>query len=176
MTQTKQLTVSAEALGPAMAALNPRQRAFVVAMFDLGADATYADAARRAGYPDDGGTSIRVQAHRLAHSDRVQAAFREEAEKMAAGLLPLAHKMMADIARNPAHPDHFKAVKHAQALAGVSPTQKHEVVHKHDAAGLKADLLAAMDLLRSVAGPIIDVTPEPLAIDNHSQLEDWTAS
>ncbi len=167
-----------------MMALNDRQRAFVVAMFELGADATYYAAAVKAGCTGTR-SSIDVKAHRLAHSDKVQAAFREEAERMAAGLLPMAHQMMANVVKNPSHPDHFKAVKHAQALAGVSPTQKHEVVHKHDTASLKADLLAAMDLLRSVAGPVIDVTPEPAsgqdATDNHSQLEyqpeeDWTAS
>lgn len=177
METDKTLTVIGGTLGPAMMALNERQRAFVVAMFDLGANATYADAARRAGYADNGKGAIRVQAHNLAHNDKVQAALREEAERMAGTLLPIAHKMMADLVKNPASPDHFKAIKHAQALAGVSPTVKHEVVHKHDAASLRADLAAAMDLLRSVApGTMIDVTPS----DNHSQLEhqpeeDWTA-
>jgi hypothetical protein len=170
----KTLTVpnSTETVGPAMQALNERQRAFVAAMFDIGVNATYTDAARRAGYPDDGGGSIRVQAHRLAHSDKIQAAFREEAERRVTALLPTAHGGIAAILANPSHPDHFKAIKHTQALAGFAPTQKHEVVHKHDAASLKADLLAAMDLLRSVA-PMIDVTP--VAIENGSQEEDWTA-
>ncbi len=181
-------------LGPAMRALNPRQRAFVDAMFVLGTDATYADAARAAGYESDTANALRVQAHRLAHSDKVQAAMREEAERRCAGLLPIAHAGMATILTSPQHPDHFKAIKHAQALAGVAPTQKHEVVHKHDAASLKADLLAAMDLLKSVAGPMIDVTPEEVSFEadptktvearagvdeteNHSQEEeDWIAT
>jgi hypothetical protein len=166
MNTGKDLSITTEALGPAMMALNPRQRAFVVAMFDLGESVTYADAARRAGYPDNGKSAIWVTGHRLAHSDKIQAALREEAERMAGGLLPLAHKMMVDVIRNPNHRDHFKAVKHAQALAGVSPTQKHEVVHKNDTASLRAQLAAAIDLFKSVAGPMIDVTPE----------EDWTAT
>lgn len=160
-------------LGPAMRVLNERQRAFVDAMFVLGAEATYADAARSAGYSGDSENALRVQAHRLAHSEKVQAAMREEAERRCAGLLPIAHAGMAAIVGNPAHPEHFKAIKHAQALAGLAPTQKHEVIHKNDTASLKADLLAAMDLLKSVAGPMIDVTP---AIENQSQEdEDWTA-
>lgn len=167
----KELTVSNEALGPAMAALSAQQRAFVVAMFDMGA--TYADAARKAGYADTGG--IRVQAHRLAHNEKVQAAFREEAERRATGLLPIAHTMMAQIVANPSHPDHFKAIRHSQALAGVSPTQKHEVIHRTDTASLKADLLAAMDLLKSIAGPMIDITPKQAIIDNLPPDEDWTA-
>lgn len=174
MSTQKHLTVRDSTLGPAMLALNERQRAFIVAMFDLGAGATYAEAARRAGYPDNGGSAIRVQAHMLAHSEKVQAAFREEAERRVVALLPIAHGGMSAILANPSHPDHFKALKHTQGLAGFSPTQKHEVVHKHDAASLKADLLAAMDLLKSVAGPtMIDVTP---VVENGSQDEDWTAS
>ena len=157
-----------------MRALNERQRAFVEAMFDLGANATYVEAARRAGYPDDGGSSIRVQAHRLAHSDKVQAAFREEAERRVTALLPTAHGGIQAILANPSHPDHFKAIKHTQALAGFSPTQKHEVVHKHDAASLKADLLAAMDLLRSVA-PMIDVTPTKQLPEPTDEECDWVA-
>ncbi len=177
MSTEKPITVITETLGPAMSALNPRQQAFVVAMFELGASGTYVDAARRAGYPDNDTGYIRLAAHRLAHSDKVQAAFREEAERMAAGLLPLAHKMMADIAKNPSHPDHFKAIKHSQALAGVSPTQRHEVVHKHDVAGLRADLFAAMDLLKSVA-PMIDVTPNRIDENDTQERieEDWTAT
>lgn len=179
----KEIAVITGELGPAMRALNGRQRAFVHAMFDLGTEANYTAAARQAGYPDDAEGYIRVQAHRLAHSDKVQAAMREEAERRCAGLLPMAHAGMAAIVKNPAHQDHFKAIKHAQALAGLAPTQKHEVTHKTDTASLKADLLAAMDLLKSVAGPMIDVTPEDVhrteefnAIEKQEEEEvDWVA-
>lgn len=181
----KTISLITPQLGPAMLALNERQRAFVDAMFAMGAHATYYGAAVKAGYTGSR-EYLDVQAHRLAHSEKVQTAFREEAERRVVALLPIAHGGMSAILANPSHPDHFKALKHTQGLAGFSPTQKHEVVHKHDAASLKADLLAAMDLLKSMTGPMIDVTP----IENHSQVdtspkqdtlersppeEDWTA-
>ena len=58
-------TAPDESWGPAMAALNPKQRAFVLAYVLLtNADATAA--ARLAGYEDNGsGQSIRVQGFRL---------------------------------------------------------------------------------------------------------------
>ncbi len=167
MTQEKQITVISDNLGPAMSALNERQRAFVVAMFDLGPKGTYAEAARQAGYPDNDTGYIRLAAHRMAHNEKVQAALREEAGRRATGLLPLANAMMHNIMSDPAHPDHLKALKHMQAIGGLQPVAKIEVVHKNDAASLKADLLAAIDLLKSVSPATIDVTP--VEIDNHSQ-------
>lgn len=78
--------------GPAMSALNERQRAFVMSMIET-PGCTNAEAARRAGYSDvsDG---AKVRGFYLAHSPAVQAAIREEAGKrlnaaslMAAGVL-----------------------------------------------------------------------------------------
>ncbi len=65
--------------GPAMAALNERQRAFVMALIEI-PGITNKAAAIRAGYSDvsDG---AKVRGHYLAHSALVQAAIREEAEK-----------------------------------------------------------------------------------------------
>ena len=153
-----------EKLGPAMKALNPRQRAFVDAMFVLGMRATYADAARAAGYKNDSETGLRVQAHRLAHGERVQAAFREEAERRSAGLLPVAHAAQTDILTNPTHPDHFRAVKHVQALAGVAPKMVHIVEHKTDRASMLQELTGFLQQLQAMTGnTVIDVTP---AVEN----------
>ncbi len=152
-------------LGPAMAALNERQRQFVYAMFEPGRN--YSDAARAAGYTDEGG--IRVQAHRLAHNPKVQAAMREEAENLIGGVLPLAHASMVDILKNPAHQDHAKMIKHAQALAGITPTQRVEVHHKSDAASLRADLLAAIEHLKSLDTS----TPTPKAITS-TPVDEWS--
>ena len=65
--------------GPAMAALNEKQRAFVMAMIEF-PGITQAEAARRAGYSDvkDG---AKVRGHYCAHNPAVQAAIREEAGK-----------------------------------------------------------------------------------------------
>jgi hypothetical protein len=168
---SQNVVASAYQFGPAMQALTERQRAFVIAMFEQGAKGTYTGAARTAGY---GGTpnSLRVQAHALAHSDKVQAAMREEAERRIGGLLPIAHAGLVDIITNPGHEDHFKAIKHAQALSGLAPKQTVVVEHKTDRATLLAELKGAIDLLKSVAPTMIDVTP---TVIEHQPEEDWTA-
>lgn len=65
--------------GPEMAALNERQRAFVMAMIEF-PGITQADAARRAGY-SDASEGAKVRGHFLAHNPAVQAAIRAEAGK-----------------------------------------------------------------------------------------------
>lgn len=67
--------------GPAMAALNERQRVFVVALVETGSDATAACRAAGYGTGESSDNYLRVQAHRLMHDDRVQAAVTEYARK-----------------------------------------------------------------------------------------------
>lgn len=64
-------------MGPALKALNDRQRAFVVALVS---GASQGKAAQAAGY---NGTEevLRVTGHRLAHDEKVQAAIVEETRK-----------------------------------------------------------------------------------------------
>ena len=66
--------------GPAMQALSPMMRAFVLALLDQRRRNNTA-AARRAGYSGDSPVSLRVTGHRLAHDARVIAALHEEAGK-----------------------------------------------------------------------------------------------
>ncbi len=160
-------------LGPAMAALNERQRLFVIALFELGPKGNATEAAIRAGYTDNGTNYICVQASRLMASPKVQEAIREEAATQVGAALPYAQRGMMQILRDPAHQDHAKMIKHVQALGGLNPTQKHEVVHKTDAASLRADLMAAIEHLRAVGGHTIDVTPAKVAITD--QTDDWRA-
>lgn len=65
--------------GPAMSALNERQRAFVMAMIEF-PGITQAKAAKLAGYQNSPG-GLKVHGHYCAHHPAVQAAMREEAEK-----------------------------------------------------------------------------------------------
>jgi phage terminase small subunit len=69
-----------EEYGPAMQALNERQRAFVMALIEF-PGISLSEAARRAGYIDTDTGAIRVRAHYCAHNPAVQAAMREEAGK-----------------------------------------------------------------------------------------------
>jgi hypothetical protein len=128
-------------MGPAMSALNERQRGFVDAMFTVGI--SRAAAARAAGYTGKHTSMMR--------SNKVVAAIREEAFRRYGALLPACHAAMEKILADPEHPDQLKAIKHTQGLAGVVPTVKREVVHKHDTESLRADLAAAIDQLRAVA-------------------------
>ncbi len=64
--------------GPFMAALLPRQRAFVVAYYAAG-DGNATNAARAAGYAEKSPISLRVHAHALLHSPKIQAAMHEYA-------------------------------------------------------------------------------------------------
>jgi hypothetical protein len=73
------IVVPEEVCGPALAALSPPQRAFVIALVQFGC--TGAEAARRAGYSDRG-EGGKVVAYRLTHDDRVQAAILEESRKV----------------------------------------------------------------------------------------------
>ncbi len=66
-------------LGPAMKALNERQRLFVIALLDLGGRKNHRRAAKFAGYDGDAIT-LKVTGHRLAHDPKVQAAILEEAK------------------------------------------------------------------------------------------------
>lgn len=153
-----------DALGPAMRALNARQRAFVDAMYTLGADADYTTCAKAAGYKAESEGSLRVQAHRLAHSPKVQAAISEEADRRAAGLLPLCHKKMEKIILTDGHDQQFAAIKHAQALAGKTPRIQHTVEHKTDRAALMNEITAGLAMLKELGikvdmGKVLDVTP-----------------
>jgi len=65
--------------GPAMLALNERQRGFVLAMIEV-PGCSHAEAARRAGY-SDASEGAKVRGFYCAHNPAVQEAIREEAGK-----------------------------------------------------------------------------------------------
>jgi phage terminase small subunit len=67
--------------GPAMQALSPMMRAFVLALLDQRGRRNNTAAARRAGYAGGSPVALRVTGHRLAHDARVIAALHEEAGK-----------------------------------------------------------------------------------------------
>lgn len=116
-------------MGPAMAALRPRQRAFVIAMLETGED-NHTRCAMMAGY---GGTesSIRVQAFRLAHDEKIQAAIVEQAgRRMKTGAI-MATGTLLSIAKNPVHKDQLKAaveILNRSGLHAITET-KHTVEH-----------------------------------------------
>lgn len=83
-----------------MAALNDRQRRFVLAMIEH-PGISQARAAELAGYQNSPG-GMRVHGHYCAHHPGVQAAIREEAGKRLTGLSLLAAGVMAEVMLDPA--------------------------------------------------------------------------
>lgn len=157
--------------GPAMAALNVRQRHFVLALLDLGGrDAT--EAARRAGYSpgstneNDGGR--RVQAFRLMHDPKVLEAIREESITrmrsdglaLTHDLLEIAHDMEVDVKVR------LKAIGMGLDRIGLHGISEHKVTveDNRSRAELLRELVAGLRELGleagALGGPLIDVTPE----------------
>lgn len=137
-------------LGPAMRALTEKQRGFVIAMFETDLEnPKYTDFARRAGYTgnDEG---IRVTAHRLAHSEKIQAAIKEEADRRSTAFLPRALSRLHKITNDPFHKDTLAAAKHAAAIAGVAPKTTHVIEHVHDRASLISEIQGALAILEAM--------------------------
>ena len=96
--------------GPAMSALTERQRSFVVAWHN-GGGKNGTEAARAAGYADNGGASIRNHANWLLQNPNVQAAIVEYARTRFVSDLPGTLDIINDIAYNPQHKDRLAAAK-----------------------------------------------------------------
>src|SRR5262245_13722720 len=77
---TPLIPIDETGLGPAMLALPPAQRAFVVGKIMFGMGNT--DAAQLAGYSARSPHALDVVGSRLAHDERVQAALLEEGQKL----------------------------------------------------------------------------------------------
>jgi phage terminase small subunit len=98
-----------ENLGPAMRALNPKQRAFVRAYIDYPL-VTATQAARMAGY-SDASEACKVKAHNNLHSPRVIAALNEELDRRFRVDAVIGRKVLIEIATNPDHPQRLKAAE-----------------------------------------------------------------
>ena len=105
-----------EDLGPAMQAITPRQRAFVIALFEQHGAPNLAQAARQAGYgAADGSSSARVMtsiASRLAQSEAIVAAIGEHAKRTLRGsLVPQAIAAVTAIVGTHGDKDRLKAAQ-----------------------------------------------------------------
>lgn len=116
-------------MGPKLASLSPRRQAFVIAMLETGQD-NHTLCAKMAGYT---GTekSIRVQAFRLAHDDKIQAALTEQAQRrMKTGAI-MATGTLLSIASNPVHKDQLKAAVEILNRTGLHAKTEQVVTHEH---------------------------------------------
>ena len=114
--------------GPAMSALSPIRRAFVVAFNNAGGkNAT--EAGRAAGYKNT--EHLRSTVHDLLHDPNVQAAIIEDARARLAGDLHATLDIIDEIARNPQHKDRLAAAKVMLHHAGMVEVTKREVAVTH---------------------------------------------
>jgi phage terminase small subunit len=133
-------------LGPAMLALpNDRQRAFVVALVQLGCDATHAAAV--AGYALEKSNG---HAWRLAHDPKIQAALLEECKKVIRSDAPMALTVLRTVAKDPTapHRDRLRAATEILNRSGLNAVSETNitVTHKSEAEQDREILALASEL------------------------------
>lgn len=119
------LQIPAGKVGPAMARLNARQQAFVMAMVTL-PTVNHKACARAAGYSGDENV-LAVTAHRLAHDEKIQAAIQEEAKRRIKASALIAATHLENIMSNPAHKDQLKAIGMVLNRAGLHEATEHTI-------------------------------------------------
>jgi phage terminase small subunit len=153
--------------GPAMNALNDRQRKFVMAWNNSGYS-NASECARAAGYFDAGNGAIAVQAHSLLHNPRIQAAVIEDAKARLTGDLGSTWDEVDKIAKNPQHTRQLDALKLKLTHAGmiektaiehqitVSPTLEQQI---DELIRIKGRENVDPRYLRVLEGEYKDITP-----------------
>lgn len=119
-------------LGPAMKALNEKQRAFVVALIECGG-MNYTRAALAAGYGNGKSECAAVTANRLAHDDTILEAIHEEAHRRLRSGSIMSVQTLLDIANDATaeNKDRLKAVEMILNRAGMPAMTEHHVHVKH---------------------------------------------
>jgi hypothetical protein len=114
-------TRNIQPFGPAMEALDTRQKAFVMIMWEQAPISAKA-AAAKAGYSDIG-NSAGTQAYRLMHSEKIRAAMIEYGRGCQVEDAPELKNILMKIARNPQNKDQAKV-----ALAMYNRAGFHDIV------------------------------------------------
>lgn len=146
----KELTTRDEGeLGPAMAALTSRQRAFVLALFDQNAGhGALAAAARQAEYTGTPETLAKT-ANRLVNDDAVIAAIQEVTRKRIRSLGPAAIEALQNLIKSPGHKDHARGL--AMALDRIDPqVTKQEIDVTHTIVDHTKEALETLRYMKSI--------------------------
>ena len=106
--------------GPAMRKLSSREQLFVCLLFEGAKNAT--EALERTGAVYKNRPTLRAAAHNMLVKSSVHDAIIEEGKRRTVELLPLAHSVIEEVARNPLAPasDRLKAAKMIRDDAGVT--------------------------------------------------------
>ena len=135
-----------EAVGPAMAVLSPRQRTFVVLLWEsqpISATKAY----MQAGYTTNRNAAS-VNASRLLQDDRIKKAIIEYGRAYSAAFSPALHAAMMQIAMNTQHKDQGKVglamLKHAGFVEQIEQTvnMNINITRQEKIEAIRADLAA----------------------------------
>jgi phage terminase small subunit len=136
-------------LGPAMLALNERQRLFVTYMVETGS-ANATRAAAFAGYSAENHNALRVTAHRLAHDEKVLAALHEEASRRMRASAILAVSELTRIAGDPTHKDQVRAIAMVLDRSGLHATSEHKMTVEHTDLDNQAMVKGIVEMCRQI--------------------------
>ena len=153
--------------GPAMTALPPMRRAFVVAWNNAG-HRNAADCARAAGYSID---RDRQTAYDALHDPRVQAAIVEDLRARFTGMAGWAMEKLAGIAENDGHTKQYDALKTILVHGGV--VEKQIISHEHN---LAPGFEERMERMRELVLSMGDKAPadiRALVLDNTAADADY---
>jgi phage terminase small subunit len=116
--------------GPAMQALNDRQRAFVIALLEQ-PNITHKAAAQMAGYAPGKGQQQAFQGYKLYHDERIQAAIKEEAERRLHSSTALAVSTVVGLMTSNDEKIRLKAASMILNRTGLHETTEHKVTTKN---------------------------------------------
>jgi hypothetical protein len=118
-------------LGPAMLALSPKRRLFVLELANgPGGYGSEIRACRAAGYPGDDET-VRTAAYKIMHNDKVQVALREVGAKLIRGSAFAAIRQTERIMNDLEHRDCLKACLALLDRGGFAVESHHTVTVEH---------------------------------------------
>ena len=135
--------------GPCMKALSDRQKAFVLALYQLPPGyGVNVRAAKMAGYGTDRTTwkCWSVIGSRVAHDEKVLAAIAEEDKKRIRASAPRAVRALQNLVESPGHRDHIRAV--TAVLDRVHPAETHHTVQVHHTIDHHAEALDQLALMK----------------------------
>jgi hypothetical protein len=161
-------TVDGTEWGPAMAALaSDRHRAFVLALYQIKPGyGAHVRAAKLAGFgtKTSSAKSWSVIASRLAHSENILAAMREEDEKRIRASAPRAISALSRLIETPSHKDHARGI--AMVLDRTMPLETiHNVQVKHDVTADFKETAEVMARIAELAAKYSVNLPAPVVID-----------
>jgi phage terminase small subunit len=142
--------------GPAMAALNEKQRLFVRGLFELpgGKHGAATRSARAAGYgtPTSSAQSMATISSRLCSNPAIQDAIQEKSRKYVTTLGPMAVRALKHLLVTPSHREHGRAL--GLAIERVAPAQStHTVNVNHHVVDHSAEAVAQLRMLKSLDVP-----------------------